>query len=364
MTERSSPAPQVGQLLSQTEIGAEALIPGAQSGFLLRYSSLDGLDDVTPIEVTGALYIPAGEAPEGGWPLLAWSHGTVGVADVCAPSTAGRSARDLTYLSHWLERGYAIVASDYQGLGTEGVHPYMASRPMAYSTLDGIRAVQQAGFPLTKAVVVTGQSQGASAAIATAGLAASYAPEVDLRAISATGVPYFPPSILAAVTSGPPDEPMPNVTFALYMLTLGELVDPEFVLKDAVSEDVWQVVSQAYEKCGADFKNEAESSRLTPRQIITDKTRGVQDAAFEAMAYPSFELSVPAFIGMGEIDSTTPLFMQQLFVAEACEAGSHIQAQMYSGADHDGGLLQSIPDAELFIDAAFKGGPLPNNCER
>src|ERR1700677_1252030 len=61
----------------------------------------------SPIAVSGALYLPRGAPPEGGWPLLAWAHGTVGIADVCAPSWAGRSERDITYLNHSLDQGYA-----------------------------------------------------------------------------------------------------------------------------------------------------------------------------------------------------------------------------------------------------------------
>lgn len=359
-----SSVPQTGQLLSEVDVEAGDLIPGAESGVRIRYTSLDGLDGETPIEVTGALYFPVGSAPDEGWPLIAWSHGTVGIADVCAPSTAGRSERDLTYLSYWLERGYAIVASDYQGLGTPDIHPYMATRPMAYSTLDGIRAVQQADFPLTDAVVVTGQSQGASAAIATAGFAPDYAPEIDLRAISATGVPYFPPLIQAAlaVPRGG-DEPDPNVALGLYMLTLGELIDPDFVLKDAVGEDVWPVVSQVYEKCVFDFVDDVVGAGLTSQQITTPETQRIFPIAFSAMEYPNLELSVPAFVGMGETDTITPLTMQKLFVQAACEAGSTIEAREYAGAGHNGGLLQSMPDVEVFIEKAFQEQTPESTCQ-
>ena len=51
---------------------------------------------------------------------MAWAHGTVGIADKCAPSWAGRSQRDVDYLNHWLGQGYVVVASDYQGLGVPG----------------------------------------------------------------------------------------------------------------------------------------------------------------------------------------------------------------------------------------------------
>ncbi|MCP5060107.1 MAG: hypothetical protein GY937_25675 [bacterium] len=65
-------------------------------------------------------------------------------------------------MRRWLESGYAFVASDYQGLGTKGTHPYLATRPAAFSNLDAIRAVKAADLPLSDEVVIAGQSQGAA----------------------------------------------------------------------------------------------------------------------------------------------------------------------------------------------------------
>src|SRR5262249_39965868 len=160
--------------------------------YRILYSSTDGLTGRSPVAVSGALFLPRGTPPEGGWPLIAWAHGTVGVADVCAPSWNERSDRDATYLNHWLSQGYAVVAADYQGLGVPGGHPYLATRPEAYSVLDSIRAVQaEPSYKISPKVVLVGQSQGAGAAFATAGEAAMYAPELKILGTVATGTPYF-----------------------------------------------------------------------------------------------------------------------------------------------------------------------------
>lgn len=351
-----------GALLSRQAINAAALIPGAASGSTFLYRSTNGLDGTTPITVSGAIYLPEGEAPSGGWPLIAWSHGTVGVADRCAPSTNGRSERDLTYLSNWLRKGYAIVASDYQGLGSEGVHPYMATRPMAYSNLDAIRAVQAGGFPVSKAVVVTGQSQGASGAIATAGFAPEYAPEIDLRGISATGVPFFPPVVQQMLAQADPDTPTPQNTYTLYLMILAEELDPSFSLKDAVDPAVWPTVSKAYDQCVFELTESVMTDGLTPGDLSSPAIVSRQPKVFEALAYPTLKLSVPAFVGSGEVDTVTPLAMQQLFVGRACAAGSTIEARQYAGAGHNGGLLNSMPDVEAFVAKAFAGEDLPGNC--
>lgn len=351
-----------GTLLSQDDVADDALIPGAGEGVTFTYASTDGLDGQSSISVTGAIYLPDGEAPEGGWPLIAWSHGTVGVADSCAPSRAGRSDRDLTYLSNWLEKGYAIVASDYQGLGSEGLHPYMASRPMGYSNLDAIRAVQGGTFPVTNAVVVTGQSQGAAGAIATAGFQPTYAPEIDLKAISATGVPYFPPAIQEATLTANLDTPSPNLAYNLYLITLAEELDESFSAKDAVAPDVQPTLAKAYDQCVFELYETVGEAELTPRDLSTPEIAKRLPMVFEALAYPTLTLPVPAFIGTGEIDTATPLPMQQAFVTDACAAGSTLEAHVYEGAGHNGGLIQSMSDVEVFVAKAFAGEPLPGNC--
>lgn len=354
-----SHAIQPGRILDQTPIPEEALIAGAANGFLLRYGSTDGLDGSTKIQATGALYLPHGTPPATGWPLIAWSHGTVGIGDACAPSIAGRSQRDLIYLSRWLSQGYAIIASDYQGLGTRDVHPYMATRPMAYSTLDGIRAVQSADFAVSDGVVIAGQSQGAAAAIATAGFQAGYAPDVELLAIAATGVPYFPPAIQAALLQSDSNTPGTNVALGLYMLTLSELLQEDFSLTQEVSEELRPVISQIYEMCLFDFIDATVEAGVTSRDFMTPAAQATMPETFAAMEYPRLRLPVPAFVGIGELDAITPPSMQKMFVDDACAAGSQIELRVYPYADHNGSLIQSIPDAERFFAHIFEG-EVPN----
>lgn len=254
-----------GKMIRQEPLPPVQNIPGAAENIRLLYSSTDGIVDQGLIAVSGSLHLPEGDAPAGGWPLLIWSHGTVGIGDQCAPSWTVKSGRDLTYLTYWLNRGYAVAASDYQGLGTAGTHPYMAVRPMAYNNLDLVRAVQSAGYSVSDAVVVAGQSQGASAAISTAIFAPNYAPDIDLRAIIATGVPYFSDAVLKAMAaSEDPDAVDPILALTVYGLTLTELVDPDFRLRDIVTDAAWPIVSQVGNACVWDFIDATMQAGLSP----------------------------------------------------------------------------------------------------
>ena len=97
---------QAGQLLRQENLEPHHILENAATGVRILYAS-QGWDERW-IAVSGDVLIPKGDAPEGGWPVLAWSHGTVGVADICAPSYNGRSPRDIAYLNKWLAEGYAF----------------------------------------------------------------------------------------------------------------------------------------------------------------------------------------------------------------------------------------------------------------
>ena len=215
----------------------------------ILYTSTDGIDGKTPVVVSGAYFVPKGTPPAGGWPLAAWAHGTTGVGDTCAPSWNPRSERDASYLNAWLQQGFAIVATDYQGLGTPGPHPYLAVRPEAYSVLDSARAVLKAFPDVANRIVVIGQSQGGGAAFATAGTASDYAPELGIRGSVATGVPYLRPEMLRPGHKTPPDQADPTVAYNLYIEIMMQQRDPSLTADQLVTERARPLFEEARSTC-------------------------------------------------------------------------------------------------------------------
>ena len=355
------PAP--GQLLRQEALTSDQSVPNAVNAVRLLYSSSDGLADTGSIVVSGALFLPDGVPPEGGWPLLLWSHGTVGIADKCAPTWTGYVPFHEEHLSQWLREGYAIVASDYQGLGTKGTHPYLATRPAAYSNLDVIRAVQSAGFPVSDRVVLAGQSQGAGAAIATAGHAPDYAPELDIRAVIATGVPFFTPDALLAVQAARPNDVVdPMLGYNFLALTLIEQIDPTFLVNDYVSDAALPLARGVTEICNRDMRAKISEAGLTyDKTFKTPPTEPLRQA-FERMQFPTLHFSVPVFVGIGSDDRDTPPRMQAGFVKASCAAGATIEAHVFDGFDHLTVLNHSQSRSKAFATAAFGGESIAGNC--
>ena len=354
----------VGRLIQQQRLSDHQHVPGAAESIRLLYSSTDGIDGETPIAVSGSLFLPLGTAPEGGWPLVAWTHGTVGIADHCAPSWTGYKPFHQRYLKQWLDQGYAIVASDYQGLGTAGTHPYLATKPASYSNLDIIRAVQSADFPVSDKVVLIGQSQGAAAAFATAGYAQDYAPEIDILGVIATGIPMFTPRTIEIIQETRPNDVVdPMLGYNFLALTLVEQFNDEFTYSDFISDLAMPTAMAVDTTCHSDVRELVVENGLTYDTSFKVPPTDALKGAFAQMGYPRFYIAVPVFIGSGVNDRDTPLRMQGGLVKKACVSGTVIESHIYSGHDHLTVLNHSTVDSIPFARNLFLGQAIVGNCD-
>jgi dienelactone hydrolase len=146
---------------------------------------------------TALVFTPKTAPPVGGWPIIAWAHGTTGGADNCAPTRMTTDALTENMISKFLADGYVIVAPDYEGLGEPSgkeYHPYLNVKSAAYSVIDAVVATKNwLGSKASNKWVVAGVSQGGHAALATAQYAArakmdykgavAFAPASNLRLI-------------------------------------------------------------------------------------------------------------------------------------------------------------------------------------
>lgn len=352
---------QPGKILRQ-EPGPADLANAAQSLRIL-YISTDGLDGKRKIPVSGVLYVPKGVRPKDGWPLIAWAHGTVGVADVCAPSFGGRSERDVTYLNFWLQQGYAVVASDYQGLGVPGAHPYLATRPEAYSVLDSIRAVQSATFGLSKKVVVVGQSQGGAAAFATAAYAPSYAPELDIRGTVATGTPYFSQEARAALRAKRSRDTVDGkLGYTFLLLSTAEQTDSSFSIADYVADAALPVVIEVSRSCFRQIARQIIDAKLTYTLSFKKDPAPILSKAAELMGYPTLSIKTPMFLGTGGRDADVPPEVQLHLGADACANGTRVEQHVYPELDHSGAVNASTVDSVVFVRKTFTGEETSGNC--
>lgn len=129
------------------------------------------------ISATAMLFTPKTAAPNSGWPLVVFGHGTTGVAAQCAPSVTVNASGTWDYaplVAGLLAQGFAVVAPDYEGLGSPemGVvpgHPYLDLRSAGQSmALAAVAAKRHLGATLSGDWAAVGHSQGGHAALAGA----------------------------------------------------------------------------------------------------------------------------------------------------------------------------------------------------
>ncbi|MCH5512091.1 lipase family protein [Pseudomonas syringae] len=352
-----------GRMLRAEPLTPIQSLDNAGQNVRILYTSTDGLNN-QPVVVSGALFTPKGTPPKGGWPLMAWAHGTVGSADVCAPSFAGRSGRDTRYLNEWLGRGYAIVATDYEGLGTPGLHPFGLSSPLAYGVLDSIRAVQRADFNLSSRVVVFGQSQGGRAAFATAVYKKTYAPELNIVGVVATGTPY-PMAQLHEKHTGSDnfrDQVSPSLAYNLLRLSTAALINPLLHPADYLSDRAKPAFETSQRECLQAIERKVVADGLTFNNSFKRSPEKALDQVNRHSDYPTVKSDIPVFIGTGGKDVISPVRSQIALVKDACRAGDRIEWHYYPQLDHSGAVNGSLPDSTRFVEKAFSGELMTGNC--
>jgi len=350
-----------GALLRAEPLEPALILPGAGSGQRILYSSTDGLDGKTALAVSGALFLPEGQPPEGGWPVVAWAHGTVGVADICAPSWAGRSWRDVSYLSAWLRQGFAVVATDYQGLGTPGAHPYLATRPEAYSVLDAARAVVRERRELANKIVLVGQSQGGGAVIAAAGLAPEYAPDLNVVATVATGAAAVYPRATQP-SGGSSAEVDATSAYALYLALSFMAADRSAKADQLLSSKAMPLLALANSRCMDALSGDVLSAGLNWGNVLAPTALGMLAQRMELVAFPRYAIPTPIFMGTGERDIDVEPARQGELAAQLCNAGSRVEHHVYKGLDHSGAVNASLAHSIPFVRRMIAGGAPAAAC--
>lgn len=191
--------------LARYERGAIEAGLGPRADFIGRPSCDVRLMDLTyatvgvkgePATASAMLLLPEGEGCPGPHPLLGWGRGTEMQRD---SAQAGEllQAGDSPLLTFYAAHGYAVVATDYLGLGRSDYpfHPYLHADTEASAIVDALRAAREAGgrlgFPFSGKVMLAGYSQGGHSALAAQReIERSHAEEFDLVATAPMSGPY------------------------------------------------------------------------------------------------------------------------------------------------------------------------------
>ncbi|WP_293235080.1 prolyl oligopeptidase family serine peptidase [Mycolicibacterium sp.] len=350
------PAP--GHLITEAPLDPALSIDGAARAERILYSTVD--QHGAPAVSTAAVFVPKGVAPQGGWPIIAWAHGTVGLGDDCTPSALPRSARDDEYLSHWLDQGYVVVGSDYVGLGTPGLMSYLNGESTARAIVDSVIAVHDTDLPLSPRWAIVGQSQGGAAAVNSAHRATelSRGTGLDYRGVVATGTPA---NIEDIVKRAGPDMALPPGlgpaanSYTAYILAGFSEARPDLDVDRVLTPAGRAAVQQAETLCKPEL-DEALAA-MTPTQFFAapiSDLPGVDDALDRYMGTPVAGYDRPVFLGVGLLDRDVPPSSTLTFYDELTANDQPVELRVYPDADHSGAVLASLPDSTPFLRNAFE----------
>lgn len=354
-----------GELLTAQTLTGVAALPSAASTSLITYVSDDA--NGNPIVVSGMVSVPKTRAPRGGWPVISWAHGTSGYADICAPSDDTADGPDHDYFSvidptldAWVARGYVVVQTDYQGLGTPGPHPYLNGVSEANTVIDIVRAARDLDQRVGRDWIAMGHSQGGQAALFAAQIAARRAPELDLRG----DVPIAPGGTFVAQTVPYIESGQPGAAAAeafLPLLLLGaQASDPTIDAGSLVSDAFQPAMTAARTGCLAQLRAVAPIDPTTVFRAGADL--GPLTAYLAAQDPMNTDPHVPTFIAQGSADTLVAKTATDALVQNLCSKGVHLNYTVYAGQDHRGSVGASLPDIEHFVDTLIAGGKPPTTC--
>ena len=327
-------------------------------GWLVTYRSQSVSGD--PIEVTGTIVAPNSVATEPR-PVFSVAHGTTGMADMCAPSLdyvgenidfAGRSA----LVQPLLDEGWVVVASDFEGMGGPGLHPYIVGASEAQGVFDIVRAAQTA--PTLGAdgpLIVWGHSQGGHAAMHASQRWQDIAPELNLVGVGAGAPPSQFPFLKDFLMNG---------AFQGYLImvaaSFAEVYD-ELSLETIVEPEYLPLVEELELGCTGhifDIFNPIPYEDLTSvDDIFGDPSWNARLVENDSNQLPN---QTPLVILHGDQDEQIPAGSSGLLLDQICalEGHEHIERILYEGHTHGSAPGAYWADLLAWMDARVSEEPV------
>ncbi|OZD04868.1 acetyl esterase [Rhodococcus sp. 06-235-1A] len=317
----------------------------------ILYRSNDTRDE--PMTVSGYSMTPTapwqGPGPR---PVIAYAPGTSGMADRCAGSAVLGTVGSSPAILPLLLAGYRVVATDYQGLGTPGGHTYLNRLASGRALLDAARTATDPATP----VVLFGYSEGGFASAAAAELAATYAPELNIR---------------GAYVGAPPADPtlnidnLDNTTLASAMLfavdgTLNSYPEHAESIRSLFDADGLALLDAAQNWCTTDpaAGEIVHTSELTrDGRPLTAQLNSPTLAGLTAEnTVGSIAPAMPVYLSHAVEDDTVPIEQSRTLLRRWQDLGADVTyreyefpAIPYKGANHLPGSLAAYSDVMPWI---------------
>ena len=332
-----------------------ALPPGVTATRILYHTrTANNADTLT----SGVVLVPYGPPPKDGWPLLAWSHGTSGVATNCAPSLTKSLFYNWEGLYEYVTLGYAVVATDYAGLGTAGRHAYLDMLSNATDVVNSVPAAHAAVPGLSQRWLVIGHSQGGLSSLGVAQIEGRIKDPNFLGTVALAGASDLQDALDNVLKVR---LPVLNGLVAFWIYGV-KTVYPELQPKDVLTDKALAIFTTSVED-GCSAASGAFAALPTNEMLLPDWSRNEYIKKFLERNQPGSQPTYGPLLLVGGGDDV--LFTEsagQKIVQRICAAGGHAQRKVYPGLGHDPVVYGSLKDQMGWIAARFAGKPAPNDC--
>jgi Secretory lipase len=344
-----------GDLLKKEPATHYTLPPGA-SAVRILYHSKDAAG--TDVAASAAVLIPAGSKPAQGWPVIVFAHGTSGVARECAPSAMTDVYYGSLGLFDFVKAGFAVIAVDYHGLGTEGPHQYINKVAQTNDAVYSVPAARTAVASLGPKWVIDGHSQGGLAAWGVAEREAMLKDPAYLGAVVVAAATLHDGWLVAH-----PDTTK-DAGFYLAWLAYGiHARFPEFQPTEMLST-AGMAHYDAITKQGCWFYAFTLYRGTDAPAMV--KTNWSQDPwaqkFFSENRAGALPIGGPLLAIAGESDTAVPLGAVRDVVGRACHNQQHVFFRSYPGLEHDEAMLKTVSDQITWIKDRFANKPAQVNC--
>ena len=350
----------------------ETSVAGAVA-YRVRYRSHDLRGVAT--ESTGLVVAPDGPGEDR--KVLSWAHGTTGIGDAGCPSAQPDPARELTLyfapgsttqidygvpgLQKFIDDGWVVVATDYQGLGTPGVHQYTVNRTNAIDAVTIVHAARELPVGAGTRFGVMGWSQGGGTAAAAVELDAADYGDLDVvgSAAMSPGVPIIglqQPGLGTALGGGGPLPPDGH----LFMILAGTAA----AFPDTLSlDDVFTAVGRRVFDAGWDTQPTHHMNDSLARAfrhegpvmaVDTSKLPAWVQAFKEGSATLRKPVAPVLVLRDAQDDNgPCPTSWQLGYIESVRALGGDVAEKVYPDDDHFSLPGSSVDDAREWLDARF-----------
>lgn len=324
-----------------------------------RSTSADG----RPNAVSGTVIVPD-DGKTTPRPLITYAVGTVGIGDKCAPSAGfpGGTTAEAPLVNAALVRGYAVVVTDYEGLGTPGDHTYMVARAQGSAVLDAARAAQRHpeaakyGVSAEAPVGIMGYSQGGGASAKAAEMAGTYAPELKVKGTASGGVPADLTKVADSLEGG-------DSAGYLLMSAVGQsAANPALKIDSYLNDEGRKLAEVVRAECVGTV---LEAGRGKTIEDVTTSNPLDQPDWQQAIAEQLIGAdgpSAPVFLYHGDADETIPYAIGQQLRADWCAKGTAVEWKNFPGQSHVGAAIQGNGPALEWLGQRFADQPGTGNC--